>query len=220
MTAAKSLTAPHGVDAAIPASVLSKITGDAEKQIRTHLRDWIKNAYKGMKSDPQVDIAVSQGKGGALVIQVKSTPQASKPATNTKEAAGETVSIFAEAKARGQAKVAQILAQPDMLTTEAFAELIGVTRQSVNEKRQKFQILGLEGAKRGFKYPIWQIGEDGKPFEALPDLFAELAGPWAVYRFLIQHHPELDGQTGVEALAAGRRDDVIALAANIERSSA
>jgi hypothetical protein len=47
-------------------------------------------------------------------------------------------------------------------------------------------------------------GDDGKPFEALPTLFERLGdSSWAVYRFLVQHHPELDGMTGREAVMRG-----------------
>ena len=85
-----------------------------------------------------------------------------------------------------------------MLSADKFAALIGTSRVTVNSRRQIRQVLGLEGAKRGFRFPEWQIDADGKPFSVLPDLFERFGGsPWAVYQFLIQHHPELDGLTGV-----------------------
>jgi hypothetical protein len=97
-----------------------------------------------------------------------------------------------------------------MLNGEAFASLLGVSRATVNAKRQHHEVLALEGAKRGFRFPAWQIGEDGKPFAAIPALFERLgAGAWAVYRFLLQHHPELDGLTALEALRRGHDAAVI-----------
>lgn len=80
-------------------------------------------------------------------------------------------------------------------------------------------MLGLEGAKRGFRFPAWQISEEGKPFAALPELFERLGGaPWAVYRFLIQHHPELEGSTALEALRRGRDEGVLEAAENVGRA--
>jgi hypothetical protein len=107
-----------------------------------------------------------------------------------------------------------------MLNDDKFGELLGVSRATVNTKRQKRQVLGLEGAKRGFRFPAWQIGEDGKPFAALPELFDRLGGePWAVYRFLTQRHPELDGLTGCEALRRGQAAKVIDVAESVARAS-
>ncbi|MGG2362632.1 hypothetical protein ACE4Z5_27370, partial [Salmonella enterica] len=84
------------------------------------------------------------------------------------------------------------------------------SRVTVNTKRQNHQVLGLEGARRGYRFPRWQITRDGKPFAALPVLFDRLGNsPWAVYRFLVQHHPELDGLTGREALQRGKDKAVI-----------
>jgi hypothetical protein len=123
---------------------------------------------------------------------------------------GDLESALAAARERGQARIAEILKGDDMLTVEEFAHLIGTSRVTVNAKRQNHQVLGLEGARRGFRFPKWQIGEDGKPFDALPKLFDCLGGSsWAVYRFLVQRHPELDGLSGREALARGRRAEAL-----------
>jgi hypothetical protein len=114
------------------------------------------------------------------------------------------------ARERGRKRVAEILSGKDMLSADKMARLLGTTRTTINTKRRNHQLLGLEGATRGFRFPQWQIGEDGKPFEALLALFDRLGGsPWAVYRFLVQHHAELGGLTGREALAKGRSADVI-----------
>lgn len=134
------------------------------------------------------------------------------------EEAGRVQSVPLEAaltaaRARGRTRVAEILRGDDMLSADEFAALVGTTRTTVNAKRQKRQVLGLEGATRGFRFPSWQLGEDGRPFEVLPDLFDRLGdSPWAVYRFLVQHHPELDGMTAREALRRGRSQDVLAVA--------
>lgn len=132
----------------------------------------------------------------------------------------ELQAALAAARERGQRRVADILSGPDMLSAEEFADLIGTSRVTVNAKRQNHQVLGLEGAKRGFRFPKWQIGEDGKPFSALPGLFDRLGGSsWAVYRFLVQHHPELDGLTGREALSRGRTAEALEVAESVVRAA-
>ena len=103
-----------------------------------------------------------------------------------------------------------------MLTAEEFAERLGVSRVTVNARRQKHELLGLDGAKRGFRFPAWQVDDDGKPLDALPQLF-ELLGdsPWGVYRFLTQRHSILDGASAKDALARGRTIQVLQAAQSL-----
>jgi hypothetical protein len=105
-----------------------------------------------------------------------------------------------------------------MLSAEAFAELLGVSRVTVNTRRQNGQVLGLDGAKRGFRFPKWQLDENGLPFAILPTLYEELGNSaWAVYRFLVSPHGALNGRTGLEALQRGRTDEVVAAAKSVAR---
>ncbi len=126
---------------------------------------------------------------------------------------------IAAARERGRVRVAEILEGPEMLSADAFAAALGTTRVTVNTWRQKHRVLGLDGARRGFRFPEWQIGEDGKPFAVLPELFERLGGtPWAVYRFLVQHHAELGGLTGREALRRGHDAVVLEAAESVDRA--
>jgi hypothetical protein len=125
------------------------------------------------------------------------------------------------ARERGRNRVAEILRGNDMLNADAFAALLGTSRVTVSAKRRTRQVLGLEGAKRGFRFPKWQLGQNGKPFSALPELFDRLGDDaWAVYRFLVQRHPELDGLTGREALHQGKAKQALEAAESVARGSA
>lgn len=104
-----------------------------------------------------------------------------------------------------------------MLNADDFARLVGTTRVTVNAKRQNGQVLGLDGAKRGFRFPEWQLDADGKPYAALPTLHEKLGGAWAVYRFLVQPHAELDGLTGRKALERGRDHEALEVAESVGR---
>lgn len=141
-------------------------------------------------------------------------------ASSVDVADGDLQRALDEARRRGRGQAAEILAAEDMLSADQFAVLLGTTRMTVNTKRQNHQVLGLEGAKRGFRFPVWQVDEDGKPFSALPALFERLGGgPWSVYRFLIQSHPELDGLTGCEALRRGKVDQALNVAESIAQGT-
>ena len=139
------------------------------------------------------------------------------PVEEPVEASSELQRALAAARERGRIRASEVLVGEDMLSAEAFAKLLGTSRVTVNAKRQNGQVLGLDGAKRGFRFPVWQLDREGKPYADLPTLHEELGGPWAVYRFLVQPHGALDGLTGREALERGRAKAVLAAAESIGR---
>lgn len=70
---------------------------------------------------------------------------------------------LAAAHERGRLRAAEILSGEDMLSTDAFAEILGTTRATVNTKRRSGEILGLNGGKRGFRFPLWQLDAGANP---------------------------------------------------------
>lgn len=120
------------------------------------------------------------------------------------------------ARERGRLRSVQILDQSDMLTAEEFAGRLGVSRMTVNARRQKHELLGLDGAKRGFRFPAWQVDDDGKAFDMLPKLFDLLGdNPWTVYRFLTQRHAALEGSVAMDALRQGKVTQVLQVAESL-----
>ena len=122
---------------------------------------------------------------------------------------------LAEARERGVSRAVEILSRPEMLSAADFAKFIGVSREAVRAKHQRSQLLGLRGAKRGLRFPKWQVTSDGGLLPGLPRLFEILGGDsWTIYRFLTQHHPELEGNTALSALLRGKVENVLAAAEN------
>jgi hypothetical protein len=90
-----------------------------------------------------------------------------------------------------------------------------MSEEGVRLKRKRHEILGLESAKRGIRYPAWQVLEGRQLLPALPRLFTMLGDdPWRLFRFLQQHHSELGGDRALDALRLGRVDGVLAAAEN------
>ena len=130
----------------------------------------------------------------------------------------ELEAALAAARERGRKRVAEIVAGEDMLSADAFAKLLGTSRVTVNAKRQNGQVLGIDGAKRGFRFPVWQLDKDGRPFAALPALHGTFGNnAWAVYRFLVSPHGALEGRTGLRALQRGENASVLAAAESMAR---
>jgi hypothetical protein len=134
----------------------------------------------------------------------------------TSEASGSFDSVLQAARQRGTQRIAEILNSEDMLSADAFADEIGATRETVNNKRKRHEILGLDGPKRGIRFPKWQLSDAGELLPGLPELFRALGGrPWAVYRFLLTEHPELDGKRGLDAMQSGHVSEAIEVANSI-----
>jgi hypothetical protein len=122
---------------------------------------------------------------------------------------------LAAARTRGAEVKEALFADPDMLNTAAIANLLGMSEEGVRLKRKRHEILGLESAKRGIRYPAWQVLEGRRLLPALPRLFAMLGDdPWRLFRFLQQHHNELGGDRALDALRLGRVAGVLAAAEN------
>lgn len=75
------------------------------------------------------------------------------PVEEVAEPADALQAALAPARERGRRRVAEILAEDDMLSAEAFADLLTTNRHNG-------QVLGLHGAKRGFRFPSWRLVMD------------------------------------------------------------
>ena len=160
-------------------------------------------------------VVVDPKAGAQMISLVEEQPNAFS-VEETGEPSDDLKAALTEARARGKKRVSEILAADDMLTAEAFADLLGVSRVTVNSRRQNGQLLGIDGAKRGFRFPAWQLDDDGRPFETLPELQQILGGSaWAVYRFLVTPQGGLNGLTGLDALRSKKPDEVIEAAKGI-----
>ncbi len=168
-----------------------------------------------VKAKRSVRYVVTVSPSGTPTISAESL---ATPVPSSTSASAERTPAFAEALERGASSARRILADAEMLTADALADLVGTNRATINNWRRTHRLLGLKGPLRGYKYPRWQLDPNGAPFDVIPLLFEVLGDhPWAVYRFLVQHHPELGELTARQALHAGRTDDVLNVAESVAR---
>ena len=183
-----------------------------------------RKAARGLLSGFANAIKRAERTGKSVRMTVVVDPKTAAPQIAVEEVSapkGDMLdSALAAARQRGSARAAEILNGTDMLSADAFAEEIGATRETVHKKRRRHEVLGLEGPKRGVRFPKWQVSGSGGLIPSLPQLFEVLGDhPWTIYRFLLEEHGELDGRTGLEALRAGRIADVMATAETIGRGA-
>ena len=127
---------------------------------------------------------------------------------------GKNAAALAQAFDRAEERKVNLLKRADMLNGEQLAAELGLSRATVDNRRQEGKLLALEfGTKRGFRFPQWQrdLVEERDvrtSFEAVLNRLAPVE-PWSRYRFFVQSSPELDGRTPVEALRAGEGEAVL-----------
>jgi hypothetical protein len=68
--------------------------------------------------------------------------------------------------------------------------------------------------KPGLRFRTWQVSSNGGLLPDLPRIFDLLGDSGRVYRFRIQHQPELEDDTAVSALHRGKVRQVLAAAEN------
>lgn len=193
----------------LPSSAVETLSR-RKAEVRDLLQALSEEMEASRKSGRPAQLLLQVDRGGEPRIAPRTTETAAPPADDDLEAA------LRAARERGRLRAAEVLAGEDMLGADAFAELLGVSRVTINAKRQRHEVLALDGARRGYRFPAWQLDQNGKPFAALPQLFERLGeSPWTVYRFLIQRHPELDGTTALEALRRGRTAAVLEAADSV-----
>jgi hypothetical protein len=202
----------------VPGSA-TKALISSPKRMRTLLEGYGDAIARSRTAGERVSFRVDVDPEGETVVTPFEETIAA-PGLVVEEAAAprpELEAALVAARERGRLRAAEILGGDDMLSAEAFARMLGTTRVTVNSKRQSGQVLGLDGAKRGFRFPVWQLDAEGKPYAELAALHERLGGPWAVYRFLVQPHGELDGLTGREALERRRVKAALEVAESIGR---
>lgn len=119
---------------------------------------------------------------------------------------------LARAIDEGEAFKRRELDHPSMLSGEEAARRVGLTRQALDERRKAGTALALAHVKRGFKYPAWQFSDRlAAPLEALWPVLAAVDA-WEKYLFLTEPEPLLGGRAPIDALRAGERDAVLAVA--------
>ncbi len=118
---------------------------------------------------------------------------------------------LAAARLKGvQVKQQLLYGDEQPLTSEEVAALLRMTRQAVDKRRLKGQLLGVSLGKRGYLYPGWQF-QSGQVLPGLERVLAALKDndPWTKLMFMKTGDVRLDGATPLERLQAGDIEAVV-----------
>jgi hypothetical protein len=129
---------------------------------------------------------------------------------------------LARARLRGlQVRERLLAAEDGVLTAEEAADLLGITRQAIDNRRKRGTLLGVQLGKRGYRYPAWQFTPEGM----LPGLGQVLSAlddysPWIQLSFLLNDNAWLDGLRPLDLLRRGKIDPVVDAAGKYGEQSA
>jgi len=136
-----------------------------------------------------------------------------KEAARLSEVAAPAHTPGYEAAVKAGADVrARIMAAPEMVKSIEMARLMGVTRETVNQKRQKGMLLALTHSTRHQRYPTWQL--EPRIMDVMPRLLKILGNldPWTQYLFITQRNPALNAVSPLDALRRGEEARVLTIA--------
>jgi hypothetical protein len=116
-----------------------------------------------------------------------------------------TESDLLQARLRGRSQKRQLLAaEGGTVSSTEMGELLGgITRQAVDQKRQRGELLAVKTANR-WAYPIWQVEAD-EPIDGLSEVLSALEDhdPWMQLQFFLRSNPRLEDERPVDLLIEG-----------------
>ncbi len=119
---------------------------------------------------------------------------------------------LAKAKIRGLKLKQKLLeAEGGCAGSEEIAEILGISRQGVNQRRQRGKLIGFSRGKGKYIYPLWQFTDKGKTLNGLEKVLEKLGefDPWMQITFFLNPNVRLDNKTPLEMLQIGKIEPVI-----------
>ncbi|WP_017326542.1 hypothetical protein [Synechococcus sp. PCC 7336] len=118
---------------------------------------------------------------------------------------------LAAARLKGhRVKLELLYRDGDPLSSAEVAQLLCISRQAVDKRRKKHQLLAVSLGRRGYFYPAEQF-LDGSTLPGLEKVLAALQeySAWTQLMFLKTADVRLEGKTPLECLKAGQVEAVV-----------
>ena len=129
---------------------------------------------------------------------------------------------LAEARIRGKIAAEELLqAEGGYATLSEVANILNMSPQGVNRRRQLNRLIYIDRGTKGVAYPRWQFSKSGKHgvLNGLEDALGALRKSgvlgWSVLSFFLNPHCDLDGETPLNALRHGKTEDVLFAASHL-----
>jgi biotin operon repressor len=169
----------------------------------TFLTRAIEGLIEIAESEELVDITAAASNYEVLLAALQ-TPEAISLLTKRDPLAG--------AKLRGLRLKQQLIeAEGGCASSEEIAEILGISRQAINKRRNQGQLIGLSRGKGKYIYPLWQFTETGKTISGLEAVLEQLRqlDSWTQVAFFLNPNTRLEDKTPLEMLRMGKIEPVI-----------
>jgi len=184
---------------------LAEIEGHSPRgQFLKQVMEWVVDLSQ------QVNIPAEEQPGEALTTLVKMFTQ---PEVLSQLAPQDPL---AAARLKGAMVKQQLLyADGPPLSSAEVAQVLGISRQAVDQRRLKGKLLAVSLGRRGYRYPHGQF-QGGQILPALERVLAVLqdADAWTQLMFLLTGDLRLGGQAPLECLQRGDVEAVVEAAAS------
>jgi hypothetical protein len=123
----------------------------------------------------------------------------------------EVASPLAKARARGIERRRQLIDKAGgTVPATQLAKCEGVKPESIRRRIQRGALIALK-QHRGYHIPAIQLDEDGRQLERLGPVLVELgdASPYRRLQWLMDPHPELEGQSPIAIIRSGMRHPML-----------
>lgn len=189
------------IDDALVAEVIKVMQASTPQGVL--LREMIQPLFQATRNQTVVSEANKKVAGVDKLIEILRQP--------------ESLHLFhsrdplAAARLRGvQIKHELLYEDGEPLRSEQVAEFLKITRQAVDKRRSKLQLLAITTGRRGYLYPLVQFQDQGvvpgldRVLQALKDY-----SPWTQLMFLKSGDIHLEGKTPLDCLKAGEVEQVV-----------
>ena len=189
-------------------SLLLGLGGEAPSRVREIFLTRSLRALQGLKSLDEENLAqaVQAPTDYSVLVAALSADEALVPI--------RADDPLAAARLRGlDAKRKLLQSEGGTLSSAEGAQVLKITRQAVDKRRQDGTLLAVELGKKGYQYPSWQFGLEG-----LEEVLAELSGRdfWEQVSFFLNPSALLHDRPPLDVLREGKKNltDVVIAAKN------
>jgi len=99
-------------------------------------------------------------------------------------------------------------AEGGAITTEEVAANLGVTRQAVDARRQRGQLVAWRTNDKKWRFPTWQFGSNGLPLKGVAECIeaTRLDNEWSAMIFFLSAGESLGGSRPLDLLRQGETE--------------
>lgn len=168
-------------------SDLEPVRNPAEAALMNRIQRYFQSAYRSLSRQEQAHALSASNDFWTIMKMLALAPIQESPELRV--------------RLRGALARRELLeSEGGVLSPSSVAKLLGISRQSVGQRRVANKLLAIEGPN-GYLYPSWQF-DGAKPLEGMPEVLELLADqdPWTRFIFFLSEDEAANGKRPLDLL--------------------